>query len=68
VLVAKIGLCPKDSLAGAGIEAVETYAFEYIEQSVIAYFKNYLDRVGKSEIRHVARGDASIRQGAFTEA
>lgn len=68
VLVAKIGMCPKDSLAGAGIEAVETYAFEYIEQSVIAYFKEYLERVGKSEIRHVARGDATIRQGAFTEA
>jgi nitrogen fixation protein NifB len=68
VLVAKIGICPRDSLAGAGIEAVETYAFEFIESSVIAYFKNYLERVGKSEISHVARGDADIRQGAFTEA
>uniref|UniRef100_Q07HX3 FeMo cofactor biosynthesis protein NifB n=1 Tax=Rhodopseudomonas palustris (strain BisA53) TaxID=316055 RepID=Q07HX3_RHOP5 len=68
VLVAKIGLCPKDSLAGAGIEAVESYAFEFIETSVIAYFKDYLERVGKSEIAHVARGDAAIRQGAFTEA
>jgi len=65
VLVAKIGLCPKESLAGAGIEAVETYAFDYIEQSAIAYFKDYLDRVGKSEISHVQRGDADIRQGAF---
>jgi nitrogen fixation protein NifB len=68
VLVAKIGICPKDSLEGAGIEAVETYAFEFIEKSVIAYFKDYLERVGKSEIRHVVRGDADIRQGAFTEA
>jgi nitrogen fixation protein NifB len=68
VLVAKIGICPKDSLAEAGIEAVETYAFEFIETSVIAYFKDYLQRVEKSEIRHVAKGDADIRQGAFTEA
>jgi len=67
VLVAKIGICPKDSLEGAGIEAVETYAFEFIEKSVIAYFKDYLERVGKSEIRHVVRGDADIRQGAFIE-
>jgi nitrogen fixation protein NifB len=35
---------------------------------VIAYFKDYLQRVEKSEIRHVAKGDADIRQGAFTEA
>lgn len=68
VLVAKIGICPKDSLTGAGIEAVESYAFEFIETSVIAYFKDYLRRVGQSEIRHVVRGDAAIRQGAFTEA
>ncbi|ABD89995.1 nitrogenase cofactor biosynthesis protein NifB [Rhodopseudomonas palustris] len=68
VLVAKIGICPKDSLAAAGIEAVETYAFEFIETSVIAYFKDYLQRVEKKEISHVAKGDADIRQGAFTEA
>jgi nitrogen fixation protein NifB len=65
VLVAKIGMCPKDSLEGAGIEAVETYAFEPIEQSVIAYFKDYLERVQSGAISHSARGDADIRQGAF---
>jgi nitrogen fixation protein NifB len=68
VLVAKIGMCPKDSLEGAGIEAVEAYAFEPIEQSVIAYFKDYLERVESGAVNHAARGDADIRQGAFVEA
>jgi nitrogen fixation protein NifB len=68
VFVAKIGHCPKDGLIAAGIEPVDEYAFEFIEQSAIAYFKNYLDRVKRGEIVHVARGDAQIRQGALIEA
>ncbi len=67
VFVAKIGGCPKDSLIAAGIEPVDQYAFEFIEQSAIAYFKDYLGRVNRGEIQHVARGDADIRQGAFIE-
>jgi nitrogen fixation protein NifB len=39
VLVARIGHCPKKDLAQAGIEAVEHYAFEYIEASVIDYYR-----------------------------
>lgn len=38
VMVAKIGHCPKKDLAAAGIEAVETYAHEYIESSLIDWF------------------------------
>jgi nitrogenase cofactor biosynthesis protein NifB len=38
VLVAKIGGCPKESLIAASIEPVDQYAFEFIEQSAIAYF------------------------------
>ena len=68
VFVAKIGHCPKDSLIAAGIEPVDQYAFEFIEQSAIAYFKDYLARVKSGEIAHVARGDADIRQGAFISA
>ncbi len=68
VFVAKIGGCPKDSLTAAGIEPVDKYALEFIEQSAIAYFKDYLERVGRGEIKHVARGDADIRQGALIEA
>ncbi|MGP0061494.1 MAG: nitrogenase cofactor biosynthesis protein NifB [Beijerinckiaceae bacterium] len=65
VFVAKVGGCPKDSLKQAGIDPVDEYAHEFIEQSAIAYFKSYLDKVKSGEIEHVARGDASIRQGAF---
>jgi nitrogen fixation protein NifB len=68
VFVAKIGHCPKDQLIAAGIEPVDEYAFEFIEQSAIAYFKDYLDRVKRGEITHVVRGDADIRQGAFVSA
>jgi nitrogen fixation protein NifB len=68
VFVAKIGGCPKNDLRAAGIDPVDEYAFEFIEQSAIAYFKKYLDRVKSGEIKHEARGDADIRQGAFIAA
>jgi nitrogen fixation protein NifB len=68
VFVAKIGHCPKDELTAAGIEPIDQYAFEFIEQSAITYFKEYLDRVKRGEIAHVARGDADIRQGAYISA
>ncbi|MEW5791747.1 MAG: nitrogenase cofactor biosynthesis protein NifB [Pseudomonadota bacterium] len=68
VFVAKIGGCPKESLKAAGIDPVDQYAFEYIEQSVIAYFKTYLQKVGAGEIVHTDKGDAMIRQGAFIAA
>ena len=67
MFVAKIGGCPKDQLIAAGIEPVDQYAFEFIEQSAIAYFKDYLGRVNRGDIQHVVRGDADIRQGAFIE-
>ena len=38
VMVAKIGHCPKKDLAAAGIQAIETYAHEYIEASLIDWF------------------------------
>ena len=41
--------------------------FEFIEQSAIAYFKDYLGRVNRGDIQHIVRGDADIRQGAFIE-
>ncbi len=68
VFVAKIGGCPKDGLLKAGIEPVEQYAHEFIEQSAIAYFKDYLAKIERGEIAHGARGDADIRQGAFIAA
>ena len=65
VFVAKIGGCPKNDLKAAGIDPVDQYAGEFIEQSAIAYFKDYLDKVKSGEIQHVERGDAQIRQGAL---
>lgn len=38
VFVAKIGHCPRKDLAAAGIAAVEDYAHEYIEASLIDWF------------------------------
>jgi nitrogen fixation protein NifB len=38
VMVAKIGHCPKKDLAAAGIVAVEDYAHEYIEASLLDWF------------------------------
>ncbi|WP_108260844.1 nitrogenase cofactor biosynthesis protein NifB [Mangrovicoccus ximenensis] len=39
ILVAKIGGCPKDDLAAAGIEAIEDYAYDYIETAVSAVYR-----------------------------
>lgn len=65
VLVAKIGGCPKAELKAAGIDPVDQYAGQFIEQSAIAYFKEYLAKVERGEIEHRARGDAQIRQGGL---
>jgi len=65
VLVARIGGCPRKGLMAAGIDPVDRFALEYIEQSAIAYFREYLERVRSGEIEHKGRGDAQIRQGAL---
>ncbi|WP_294537773.1 NifB/NifX family molybdenum-iron cluster-binding protein, partial [uncultured Rhodoblastus sp.] len=66
VFVAKIGGCPKSDLIKAGIEPVDEFAHEFIEKSAIAWFKAYLEKVESGEIAHTIRGDAEIRQGAFS--
>ncbi len=38
VLTAKIGDCPRDRLAEAGIPVIDDYAYDYIESSVSAWF------------------------------
>ena len=68
VFVAKIGGCPRDELTQAGIDPVDRYAHEFIEQSAIAYFKEYLGKVKSGDIVHAVKGDATIRQGAYTAA
>jgi len=68
VFVAKIGGCPKDDLKKAGIDPVDRYAHEFIEQSAIGYFMEYVAKVKAGEIVHQMRGDADIRQGAYIAA
>jgi nitrogen fixation protein NifB len=68
VLVAKIGACPKDELKAAGIEPIDQYANEFIEKAALSWFADYASRVASGEITHQVRGDASIRQGAYTAA
>uniref|UniRef100_UPI003F981E80 NifB/NifX family molybdenum-iron cluster-binding protein n=1 Tax=Rhodoblastus sp. TaxID=1962975 RepID=UPI003F981E80 len=66
VFVAKIGGCPKGDLLKAGIDPVDEFAHEFIEKSAITWFKAYLEKLKSGEITHTARGDAEIRQGAFS--
>jgi len=66
VLVSKIGACPRDELQAAGIEAVDAYAHEFIEKAALSWFGDYRARVASGAIVHAARGDARIRQGAFS--
>ena len=66
VLVAKIGACPRDELKAAGIEPVDAYAHEFIEKAALSWFADYRARIARGELVHEARGDARIRQGAFT--
>ncbi|MBK1687107.1 nitrogenase cofactor biosynthesis protein NifB [Rubrivivax gelatinosus] len=66
VLVAKIGACPRDELKAAGIEPVDRYAHEFIEKAALAWFADYRERIASGAVVHQPRGDARIRQGAFT--
>ena len=68
VLVAKIGACPKDELSAAGIEPVDAYAHEFIEKAALSWFADYRSRVATGQVTHRVRGDAQIRQGAFSSA
>ena len=67
VLVAKIGACPRDELALAGIEPVDSYAGQFIEQAALEWFNDYRDRIASGAITHQPRGDAALRQGAFSD-
>jgi nitrogen fixation protein NifB len=66
VLVAKIGACPRDELKAAGIEPVDEYAHEFIEKAALGWFNGYRERIAHGGLKHEPRGDAQIRQGAFS--
>jgi len=65
VFISRIGNCPREGLLKAGILPVDRFALEYIEQSALTFFREYLERVRSGEIEHKERGDADIRQGAL---
>jgi nitrogen fixation protein NifB len=68
VLVARIGACPRDELKAAGIGPVDERAHEFIEQAALAWFAGDRSRIARGETTHLPRGDARIRQGAYTAA
>ncbi|WP_448189597.1 nitrogenase cofactor biosynthesis protein NifB [Azospirillum sp. sgz301742] len=61
VFVAKIGGCPKDKLTAAGIDPVDRFAFEYIEESALTYFKAHAERVVQGTAQFRTGRDAVIR-------
>jgi nitrogen fixation protein NifB len=65
IFVAKIGNCPRKELQVAGIDPVDTFAYQSIQQSLVTYYWQYLDRVKQGKLIHLQRGDAVIRQGAL---
>jgi nitrogen fixation protein NifB len=67
VLVAKIGACPRDELMQAGVEPVDSYVGEFIEKAALDWFNDYRARVASGAVQHQSRGDAQIRQGAYTQ-
>lgn len=63
VLIAKIGDCPRQKLEDRGIDAVDGYAFEYIEESALAYFKDWSARQAGTGAGP-RQDDAILRNGA----
>lgn len=62
VFVARIGGRPMSELNKAGIEPVDQYAHDFVENSAIAWFSSYLEKVKSGQIQHVDRADGAIRQ------
>ena len=50
VLCAKVGDCPKDMLAAAGIEVSDAYAYEYIESAIGALYASKFAAAGKRAV------------------
>jgi len=61
VFVAKIGACPKEKLLKAGIEPVDGFAFDYIEESALTYFKAHAERVAQGATQSRTGRDAVLR-------
>jgi nitrogen fixation protein NifB len=49
VLVAKIGRCPREKLAAAGVEAVDGHAHAFVEAAALAWFAGFAAAVSRGE-------------------
>jgi nitrogen fixation protein NifB len=50
VLVAKVGRCPRERLASAGIEPVDRFAFEPIEAAALGWLAGHAERVARGVV------------------
>ncbi|HET9552811.1 MAG TPA: NifB/NifX family molybdenum-iron cluster-binding protein, partial [Anaeromyxobacteraceae bacterium] len=57
VLVARVGRCPKEQLAAAGVEPVDAYAHQFIEPAALAWFQGFAARVAAGEVTPERRAE-----------
>jgi nitrogen fixation protein NifB len=60
VLVAKVGRCPRESLAEAGVEVVDRYGFEPIEAAVLRWLRDHAARLGAAAGSTTASGAREV--------
>jgi nitrogen fixation protein NifB len=46
---------------------VDAYVGEFIEKAALSWFNDYRERIASGVVLHQSRGDAQIRQGAYTQ-
>lgn len=68
VLVAKVGRCPKEELAKAGIEPVTDFAFEPIEAAALGWLIRHAARAAPGERLTLERRAEPAPRGDTTEA
>jgi nitrogen fixation protein NifB len=49
------------------VEPVDQYVDAFIEKAALDWFGDYRARVARGAVVHQSRGDAQIRQGAYTQ-
>jgi nitrogen fixation protein NifB len=62
VLVAKVGRCPRERLAMAGIEPVERHAYQPIEASAVAWLAHHAALIARGGARRAAVPAAAAAQ------
>ena len=67
ILCAKIGDCPKDDLAKAGITAIQDYAYEYIETAVSAVYRARMGLPVEAAARPAISADAPMTAGRILQ-